>query len=69
MSVSGESSLWQHWSAAQQRGWSRRASMPRVQHWQVVRSWLSQVRTSLAVSLVIFFLPRSGMRYRWTQVL
>lgn len=50
--------------AARQWGWSRRASMPRVQHWQVVRSWLSQVRTSLAVSLVSFFLPRPGMMLR-----
>lgn len=49
-------------------GWSRRASMPCVQHWQVVRSWLSQVRTSLAVSLVSFFLPRPGMKNWWTQV-
>lgn len=41
--------------------------MLREQHWQVVRSWLSQVRTSLAVSLVSFFLPRPGMRYRLAQ--
>ncbi|KDQ69002.1 hypothetical protein DT87_17960 [Streptomyces sp. NTK 937] len=61
-SVSGESRMEQHAPAAQQRDWSRRASMLRAQHWQVVRSCLSQVRTSLAVSLASIFLPRPGAR-------
>ncbi len=60
--VSGESRLSQHVPVAQQRGWLRVASRLRAQHWQVVRSWLSHVRTSLAVSLASFFFPRPGMR-------
>lgn len=67
VSVSGESSLRQHWPAAQQRALSRPVSMPRAQHWHAVRSWLSQVRTSFAESLASFFLPRPGTRCWSTQ--
>jgi hypothetical protein len=66
--------LRQHLPMAQQRGRRsacafglRLASMPRAQHWQTARSSLSQVGTSLAASLVSFFLPRPGMRYWVTQ--
>ncbi|MEW1695818.1 hypothetical protein [Streptomyces sp. NPDC091278] len=36
----------QHVPVAQQRGRLRVASRLRAQHWQMVRSWLSQVRPS-----------------------
>ena len=69
-SVSGESRLRQHLPSAQQRGDGSpepsgrvRRRCPRAQQWQTVRSSFSQVRTSLAVSLASFFLPRPGIRY------
>lgn len=44
----------QHVLVAQQRGRLRVASRLRAQHWQVVRSWFSHVRTSLAASVASF---------------
>lgn len=62
MSVSRESSLWQHWPAAQQWDWPRWALMRRMQYWKVVRSRLSHVRMSVTASLLGLSLASPGMR-------
>lgn len=62
LTVRREGTRRQHLPTAQQRRVfsGRRASLPWAQHWQVVRTLLSQVCTSRTVNLSRRLVPRPG---------